>query len=263
MRNLFLLFVIIFSVLRVHVSAQDSASVEQKYVTVHGGKIRGDTTDKELSLVFTGHEFADGADTILSVLDKHNIKASFFFTGDFYRNENFQSIIERIVEKNHYIGAHSDKHLLYADWVKRDSTLVRKREFLQDFENNYFEMKRFGISKNDALFFMPPYEWYNFEISNWCKEIGITLINYTPGTYSNADYTIPSMGSRYRSSDFIYQKILEYEKADPHGLNGFILLLHIGTHPEREDKFYYKLDNLIRQLKEKGYWFVSVDELLG
>ena len=47
-----------------------------------------------------------------------------------------------------------------------------------------------------------------------------------------------------------------------HGLNGFILLVHIGTDPRRADKFYRYLPELIHELKADGYRFVKIDELL-
>jgi hypothetical protein len=49
-------------------------------------------------------------------------------------------------------------------------------------------------------------------------------------------------------------------KADD--LNGFILLLHVGTDPARTDKFYNRLDDLIEFLRERKYEMVRVDELL-
>ena len=116
-------------------------------------------------------------------------------------------------------------------------------------------MEKFGIAKDDAQLFLPPYEWYNNSISKWTNELGLTLINFTPGTSSNADYTTPSMEKQYLDSETIYNKILNYETVSTNGLNGFILLLHIGTHPERTDKFYYKLDELIKELKSRGYSF--------
>lgn len=160
-----------------------------------------------------------------------------------------------IEEHGHYLGAHSDKHLLYADWTKRDSLLVSEEEFKRDLMNNYSEMEEYGVEKEDAPFFLPPYEWYNQQIADWTKDLGLTLINFTPGTYSNADYTTPDMGKRYLRSDEIYDRILSYEGTDPKGLNGFILLLHIGTNPKRKDKFYFKLDDLIKELKSRGYSF--------
>ena len=116
-------------------------------------------------------------------------------------------------------------------------------------------MEKFGIKKANAKLFLPPFEWYNNTISKWTNELGLTLINFTPGTYSNADYTTPDMGDKYFSSETIYKKILDYEKTSATGLNGFILLLHIGTHPNRTDKLYYKLDELINELNKRGYSF--------
>jgi peptidoglycan/xylan/chitin deacetylase (PgdA/CDA1 family) len=66
----------------------------------------------------------------------------------------------------------------------------------------------------------------------------------------------------YKSSREIYDRILAYEAKDPNGLNGFILLIHIGTDPERTDKFYLMLEELIRDLKAKSYALVRIDELL-
>ena len=124
-------------------------------------------------------------------------------------------------------------------------------------------MDKFGISKSDAHYFLPPYEWYNQKISDWTKEYGLQLVNFTPGTRSNADYTIPEMGNRYINSDRIYSSIIDFEKQQEFGLNGFILLLHIGTHPDRTDKFYLLLDKLIGDLKQKAYEFKRIDKLLN
>jgi len=122
-------------------------------------------------------------------------------------------------------------------------------------------MAQFGIKKSDASYFLPPYEWYNSVITDWTRELGLQLINFSPGTRSTADYTYPGMGS-YRTSDEIYKSILDYEAKDPNGLNGFILVIHIGTDPRRTDKFYNKLDILINELKNKGYSFLKINELL-
>ncbi len=225
----------------------------------HGGIVRGDKTKKEIYLAFTGHEFADGGELILNTLKKHKIKASFFFTGDFYRNETFSGLIKKLKRDGHYLGAHSDKHLLYSSWENRDSLLITKDEFVDDLKNNYRAMEQFGIDPSSAKYFLPPFEWYNETIVGWCKELGLTLINFTPGTYSNSDYTTPEM-KNYLSSDSIYNRILDYVSTQVDGLNGFILLTHIGTDPRRADKFYFKLDLLIKKLKFRGYKFLSMNE---
>nr|WP_240337090.1 polysaccharide deacetylase family protein [Rufibacter sp. SYSU D00308] len=195
-------------------------------------------------------------------MDRHRVKAAFFLTGDFYRNPAFAREIRKLRKAGHYLGAHSDRHLLYADWAKRDSLLVSKEAFTADLLANYAQMARFGIKKEEALFFLPPYEWYNQTIADWTSDLGLTLINYTPGTLSHADYTFPALGKQYRTSEVILRSILDHEQNAPHGLNGFLLLLHIGTDPARTDKFYHHLDALLTELKLRGYQFVPLEALL-
>ena len=211
--------------------------------------------------MFTGHEFAEGGNFIANALDLHKIKASFFFTGDFYRTPQFWPIIKRLKKDDHYLGPHSDHHLLYCDWNNREKLLVTKDTFQVDLLNNYTQMTMFNIDRNEASYFLPPYEWYNDSISAWTKDLDLQLINYTPGTISHADYTT-SKDKNYRSSETIFNSIINYEKTKPSGLNGFILLMHIGAGPDRTDKFYTRLPELIKYLKQRAYQFQTIDRLL-
>lgn len=231
----------------------------------HGGIIRGDSTEKKIAIVFTGHEFAEGGEFIANTLQQEKINASFFFTGKFYYDKKNDELIKRLAIGKNFLGNHSLNHLLYCDWNKRDSLLVTKEQFEEDYYGLY---NRLDSIRNEADFprslikthtyFLPPYEWYNDSISYWCRD---KLINYTPGTLSHADYTT-TKDKNYRSSETIYNSIINYEKTHANGLNGFILLMHIGAGPDRTDKFYTYLPKLIEYLKAKGYQFQRVDELL-
>ena len=223
---------------------------------------RGDTTKKQIALVFTGDEFADGGQYIRSVLLREKVKASFFLTGNFYRNAKFKKLVLQLKSDGHYLGSHSDKHLLYCDWTKRDSLLVTKKEFDNDLAQSYRELDRYGILAKQARYFLPPYEWYNDSIVAWTSDFGLQLVCFTPGTRSTADYTYPQMGSRYTDSKTIFKSIVDYEAGSPAGLNGFILLIHIGTDPRRKDKFYRHLPALLKMMKEKGYRWVRIDDML-
>jgi peptidoglycan/xylan/chitin deacetylase (PgdA/CDA1 family) len=238
--------------------ARDKSS---RFVYDQGGVIRGDVTKKEIALVFTGHEFADGGTIIRGALKKRAVQAGFFFTGDFYRDPANSSLITSLRRDGHYLGPHSDKHLLYCAWEDRNRLLVTKEEFTSDILRNYDALGPFGVAKKDAPCFIPPYEWYNAAIAGWARELGLVLFNFTPGTLSTADYTTPDMAN-YRSSSLIFQSILDRESSDPHGLNGSILLFHVGTHPGRTDKFYFRLEGLLGELEGRGYRFVRIDELL-
>ncbi len=213
-------------------------------------------------MIFTGGSFGEGGESIRKVLRDRAVKAGFFFTGDFYRAPEFEGLIRGLAADGHYLGPHSDKHLLYCPWDDRDKTLVTQAEFRADLEANFREMGRFGIAREKGHLFIPPYEWYNRTIAAWARELDLVLFNFTPGTSSNADYTTPDM-PEYLASQAIYDRVLAYEKKDPHGLDGFILLIHIGTDPARTDKFYLRLGDLIDELKKRGYEFVRIDKMLG
>lgn len=226
----------------------------------HGAIIRKSVDDKTINIVFTAHNYSDGYKKIQKTLKKRGVKASFFFTGDFFRNKAHSRMIKTLIKDGHYVGCHSDKHLLYAPWNNRDSTLISESQFKRDIDENYKELGKFGITKANAPVFLPPFEWHNNTIAKWSENSDLTLVNITPGLYTNADYTIPDMGRRYLSSDKIYKKLMKVE--EDRGLNGSIMLIHFGTDSRRKDKFYNRLDDLISELENKGYSFTRIDEKL-
>ena len=230
-----------------------------KNVYVNDGIVRTNPEKKQITLVFTADDKADGAETIIRTLEQHDIQGAFFFTGKFY--ELYPDIIKTLVDKGHYVGGHSYGHLLYMPWENPDSLLVTREEFEADMMKSYDLMRKAGIEYKDAPLFIPPYEYYNKEISAWAKSMGIQVVNFTPGTGSNADYTTPDMKNS-RSSKAIYDKIMEVEKKE--GLNGHLKLIHFGTHDDRTDKFYNGyMEKMIKTLKRKGYTFAPIREAVG
>ncbi|MGB9906745.1 MAG: PQQ-binding-like beta-propeller repeat protein [Candidatus Saccharicenans sp.] len=234
----------------------------QNLTLEQGGIVQGPRDQKKLALVFTADSFGEGAEYILSELRQRHLKGSFFLTGNFLRQPEFHPWIEKMIEAGHYLGPHSDRHLLYCDWQDRQKTLVQKDEFLADLEKNYQELEKFGVTRARARFFMPPYEWYNSEIAGWAAEAGAVIVNFTPGLLTNSDYTSPDLPG-YRSSEEILEQLLEYEAGSPAGLNGFIILVHLGVAAERTDLFYFRLGELIEELSARGYTLVRIDELLS
>jgi endoglucanase len=229
-------------------------------ITVSRGAIvRMDTTKKEVWLCFTAHDFNDGFDTIIYTLEKHKIKASFFLTGEFCRTTSNEKTINRLKSDGHYIGPHSDKHLLYCSWENRDSLLVSENDFLSDLENNFKVLESLGIVKKEASVFLPPYEWYNDTIASWTNKYGLRMVNISSGAGTNQDWTFPENGKLYISSDSLMKNFLTYERRK--GLNGYILLIHPGTDPRRKDKFYLRLDSILNYLGNKNYTFHSFSEI--
>jgi peptidoglycan/xylan/chitin deacetylase (PgdA/CDA1 family) len=225
-----------------------------------GGVVRGGRDGKRIALEFTGHEFAEGGAGILDQLARHRARASFFLTGDFARHAEFAPLIARMVREGHYVGPHSDKHLLYCSWEPGKKTLVSRPAFVRDVEDNLAALARRGVRRESARYFLPAYEWYNADIAAWSAGLGLTLVNFTPGTRSNADYT-GEADANFVSSAVVLASILDRERA-PDGLNGFLLLMHVGAGPGRRDKMHDRLGELLDALAARGYEFVRIDELL-
>ena len=228
----------------------------------HGGIIRADTSRKSLALVFTGDTFGDGLPFISRVLGQTHQKASFFFTGSFYRQAAFLPYLRQLAKNGSLLGPHSDQHLLYCDWEKRDSLLVSRRDFETDLRQNLSSIRDAGLDLSRLHYFIPPFEWWNDSIALWSRQMGLRLANFTPGIKTNADYVYPGMGPAYYSSLALLDSLKSFEKKDPAGLNGTIILLHAGTDPRRTDKLYGRLRELIAYLKSRHYQLLTLDELL-
>jgi peptidoglycan/xylan/chitin deacetylase (PgdA/CDA1 family) len=219
-----------------------------------GAIIRTDKSEKKIHLIFSADEYGEGFEHILNVLSEHSIKASFFLTGNFLRNNKFRDVISRLKKEDHYIGPHSDRHLLYASWNDRDSLMITKAEFQSDLKANYRELEKIGIELPAKRYFLPPYEWYNSSITSWSSDMGVDIINFTPGTGTNADYTTPDM-KNYRTSNELLNNLKKFEEKEASGLNGAFILIHPGTEAARTDKLYLKLDEIIEYFSGKGYTF--------
>ncbi len=221
-----------------------------------GGINRFNPAKKQITIIFTGHQYADGYSKIRKTLNKNKVKAAFFFSGDFLRKKSNASKVRKLFQEGHYIGPATNHYVRLADWNNTESSSIRKRAFLLDLKENYGALKKLGIDKQQAPFFNPPFELYNDSISRWCKETGVFLIRSTPGTYANLDYTFPEMRENYYSSKEIFDKIMQVEASK--GLNGYILQFNFGVNPGRKDKFYNSLPALLENLKKAGYEFVDL-----
>ncbi|MGI8907123.1 MAG: polysaccharide deacetylase family protein [Candidatus Sumerlaeaceae bacterium] len=227
-----------------------------------GCVVRGPRDRKRIALEFTGGSFADGGTTILRELKARGIRASFFFIGDFYREPKFKPLIEKIRDEGHYLGPHSDKHPLYASWENPPRLLISREEFLKDLRDNMSAISSFGIAKEKARYFIPPYEHYTLEIAQWTSEEGLVLVNYTPGARSHADY-MEDKDPKFISAPDMVKSVLDYESSHSEGLNGFMLLMHIGAGPGRtRDHLYDYLGSMLDELITRGYSFVRIDHLV-
>ncbi len=243
-------------------AAMESMGREQKSLDVEKDDydcvIRIRPQSKDIYLVFTADSMFQGGEKVLKALKKHKIKGSFFFTGNALRLQEHKEIIEKIIKDEHYVGGHSDSHMLYAEWSNRDSLIVTHQQILDDIIANAKELEKFGVTKENSQWFLPPYEYYNDESVRLTESLGYKVLNYTPGTATPADYTTPLMAS-YKTSQQLIDKLYEFEQKN--GLGGAIILIHPGVNEERVDRLYDRLGEIIQYLEKKGYSFKSLNEV--
>jgi peptidoglycan/xylan/chitin deacetylase (PgdA/CDA1 family) len=224
-----------------------------------GAAIRGDLSRKRIALIFTGGDYGEGTTSILDTLRQFHIKAGFFVTGGYLRQPGHPELVRRALREGHYVGPHSDQHPLYCSWERRDETLISRQQFETDLRKNIDDLRRLGALQARQTYFIPPYEWFNQDQTEWARAMNVRMFNFSPGSGSNRDY-MPESDPHFVSSQKILEGILEYEKKDSHGLNGYILLLHLGA--DRKDKMFRQLTPLILALQKRGYDFIRIDQML-
>ena len=239
----------------------EAAGNAQKTINVEedskGAIVRVEPEKKNIYLAFTADYAFNGGEHILKVLNKHKIKGNFFLTGNFLRLEEQKEMIQRIIDEKHYVGGHSDNHLLYATWGD-GKPLVSVDSLIADYKLNMAELAKFGVKAEDASWYIPPYEYYTADNVSVLKSLGVNVMNYTPGTATPADYTTPR-SKNYKSSQELIDTLYKFEKEN--NLNGAVILIHPGVSKERTDKLFERLDEIIKYLKKKGYSFKALNEI--
>lgn len=243
-----------------------------EFTLTHGGIIRGPRDRKEVALLFTGGDYGEGTASILDALKVRNLHAAFFVTGDYVAQAAHKQLLKRIVAAGHLLCPHSHGHLLYASWDDRNKSLVTEEQFKADLKQNLAELAEFTGARNhtatenragpqaEPIYFVPPFEWFNNQHVEWAKDVGCVLVNFTPGSGSHRDWA-PEGHSAFKPSTQILADILAHEEESPDGLNGHLLLMHLGS--QRQDKFAPHLGELIDELAKRGYKIVRIDELLS
>ncbi|MDE5845367.1 MAG: polysaccharide deacetylase family protein [Muribaculaceae bacterium] len=243
------LFTLILSCSALH-PADNSVWTFDSYGCAVGKSVPG---RKTVQFIFTADSAFEGGQYALDLLKERDLKASFFFTGNFMRDSANHPVIKRAIADGHYVGPHGDRHILLADWNKERNTLASPDSALADMETAYRHLAEFGISRDNALYLVPSYEWYNNQHINAFKSVGLFPVNLSPGIETYRDYTTTDL-PYYTPSDEIWNQFLEREST--HGVDGAIILIHLGTDSTRTDKFYRYLPAMLDTLTARGYSIV-------
>ena len=165
------------------------------------------------------------------MLKEYDVRATFFITGDWAGK--YPDDVKAIAAAGHDLGNHSENH----KQMSQLSAGQCKEELLKPHE------KVKALTGKEMILFRPPYGDYNDNLIRVCREI-----NYYP-----IQWDVDSLDWKDYDADTIVRRVTEHK----HLGNGSIILCHNGAKHTAE-----ALDMMINTLKEKGYEFVPISELI-
>lgn len=192
---------------------------------------KGVTNKPYIALTYDAGDGAAATLQILDILEKHNIKATFFLTGEW--SEKYPDIGKRIVDLGHEIGNHTFSH--------PDLTQMSKSEIVNEVIKTENAIKRLANADCKPLF-RPPFGAWNQEVLEVVGEIGYTYSIY---------WSIDTIDWKEPDADVIVSRVMENVKSDE------IILMHLEYFNTAK-----ATEMMIPKLKDLGYQFVCVSELL-
>jgi len=190
-----------------------------------------ETDENKVALSFDAAWGNDDTQRILDILAKHNVKVTFFMTGEWVRK--YPEDVKRIAAAGHDLGNHSENH-------KQMSKLSEEqcKEEIMKTHNRVKELT--GI---DMELFRPPYGDYNNMVVGVARKCGYYTIQWDVDSLDWKDYGV----------DSIIKKCTENKNLR----KGSIILLHNGAKYTPD-----ALERIILGLKEKGYELVPISQLI-
>lgn len=178
--------------------------------------------EKSVFLTFDDGPIPEVTPWVLDLLDKYEIKATFFMVGDNVRKhpETFQEVIKR----GHSVGNHTMHHLQGAK--------VRTRKYIKDIAEAHMLIK--------SPLFRPPHGFIRWKQAAAIKA-NMRIIMYDLVT---RDY------SKKLTGDDVLENVKRYTR------NGSIIVFHDSLKAEKNLR--YALPKAIEWLKNHGYKFLPL-----
>lgn len=192
------------------------------------------TSEKVVALTFDDGSDGTNFNKLINILDKHDVKATFFLTGA--GAENHPKTVIKMAAAGHDIGNHSYNH---PDFTK--SSIANMKTQLSTTEKVI--LKHTGQSTKP--YFRAPYGATNSTVLN---TVGNEGYSYT------LQWTIDTIDWTGNSAKTIHNRVMTNIKP------GAIILMHTGAGASGTPQ---ALETFIPALKKQGYRFVTISELLN
>jgi len=187
--------------------------------------------EPKIALTFDAAWGNEDTAKILEVLKKHQVHVTFFMTGGWV--EKYPEDVRAILAAGHDLGNHSENH--------KNMSQLSDEEKEQELMKVHEKVR--ALTGYEMFLFRPPYGDYDNAVVKTAKKCGYYTIQWDVDSLDWKDYGASS--------------IIKTVCGHKHLGNGSIVLCHNGAKYTAE-----ALDELITTLKEKGYTFVPVSELI-
>lgn len=221
--------------------------------------VRASLDRREVLLTFDGGSNANSTPPILDLLKDHRIRATIFLTGEYIRR--YPELVRRMADEGHTVGNHtvSHPHLTSFSFNRRQATLPGVTEpFVRSQLSRTAGLYQLATDRKMAAYWRAPFGEYNPQILRWAADAGWRHVYWSPHM-DTLDWVADTASALYRTPAQILQGLLRQSRQSPSGLNGGIILMHLGTERQGETRADTILEDLVRQLEAQGYTFTTVD----
>lgn len=228
---------------------------------------RADIRYKHVALTFDGDYLDNLADSILTVLSKKQVPATFFLTARFI--ENYPFVVKRLVAEGHQVANHTWRHPHLTMFEEEKQHTLRPevtREFVQNELVQTENIFKKVTGKPMSHFWRAPFGEHNSQIRMWASEIGYQQIGWSRDrkiriSLDTMDWVADKNSPLYRNPDEILTNVLTFADSSEYGVNGGIILMHLGS--LRPDDYPSRIVGpMIDSLRFRGYEFRKIESMI-
>lgn len=187
------------------------------------------TEEKKIAFTMNCAWNADDIDSILETLRANNVKITFFIVGEWA--DKYPEEVKKISEAGHEIGTHSNTHP-HVNNLSAEKNLEEIKISVNKLEK---------LTNQKITLYRTPYGEYNDIVIETSRNNGYFPIQWNIDTLDYEGLNCEEMWNRIKG------KLS----------NGSIILSHNGTEHTADS-----LDTLIKNIKQQGYEFVKVSDLI-
>lgn len=190
---------------------------------------RVERNDNKVAVTFDVAWENSNTDELIEILDEYGAKATFFITGDWC--DRCAEDVKKFADAGHEIENHSDKHP-HVEGINVNDLINDTRECSRKIEM---------ITGRKPTYYRAPYGEYDDSLLTTLDGMGLKTIQWD---VDSVDWNKPT-------AEQITKKVLDNTKS------GSILLFHNDLQNTTD-----ALPDILKGLKEKGFEFVTIDELV-